>query len=217
MTIYNLLSILALMAIVPCGAYLWFLALASIRARKQAAGEGTLNRFAIAIPAHDEEDVIGHTVVNLKRLDYPADYYDIFVVADFCQDETAQSARTEGATCFERTTGDRSGKGGALLWLFDQIFESETSYDAIVIFDADTRVDPNFLNVMNQRLNQGAMVIQGKHIISNPQAGLFPGLTWAMMTIDNRFNNLGRSNLHIAAKLMGDSICFRTDVIRKYG
>jgi cellulose synthase/poly-beta-1,6-N-acetylglucosamine synthase-like glycosyltransferase len=44
-----------------------------------------------------------------------------------------------------------------------------------------------------------------------------PALTWAMFLIDNRFQNLGRSNLGWSAKHMGDSICFRADVLRKTG
>jgi cellulose synthase/poly-beta-1,6-N-acetylglucosamine synthase-like glycosyltransferase len=86
-----------------------------------------------------------------------------------------------------------------------------------VIFDADTRVDPQFLRVMDWRLAQGYQVIQGQHIISNPNQGWFPALTWAMFLIDNRFQNLGRSNLGWSAKNMGDSICFRVDILRKLG
>jgi cellulose synthase/poly-beta-1,6-N-acetylglucosamine synthase-like glycosyltransferase len=54
-------------------------------------------------------------------------------------------------------------------------------------------------------------------VISNPDAGWFPALTWAMFLIDNRFQNRGRSNLGWSAKNMGDSICFRRDVLQKTG
>ena len=42
-------------------------------------------------------------------------------------------------------------------------------------------------------------------------------LTWAMFLVDNRFQNLGRSNLNLSAKNMGDSICFQKEVLRKMG
>jgi cellulose synthase/poly-beta-1,6-N-acetylglucosamine synthase-like glycosyltransferase len=38
-----------------------------------------------------------------------------------------------------------------------------------------------------------------------------------MFLIDNRYQNLGRTNLGWSAKLMGDSICFREAVLRKMG
>ncbi len=45
---------------------------------------------------------------------------------------------------------------------------------AIVVFDADTSVDPSFLRIMDARLANGSQVIQGQHVISNPSDGWFP-------------------------------------------
>jgi cellulose synthase/poly-beta-1,6-N-acetylglucosamine synthase-like glycosyltransferase len=87
----------------------------------------------------------------------------------------------------------------------------------VVVFDADTRVDAGFLRVMDARLAEGASVVQGQHRIANPDDGWFPALTWAMFLVDNRFQNLGRSNLGLSAKNMGDSICLRADVVRRLG
>jgi cellulose synthase/poly-beta-1,6-N-acetylglucosamine synthase-like glycosyltransferase len=115
----------------------------------------------------------------------------------------------------ERNEGPRTGKGAALSWLFQRVLDNRC--DAVVIFDSDTQVDGDFLRVMDARLSQGDRVVQGQHIISNPETAWFPALTWAMFLIDNRFQNLGRSNLGWSAKNMGDSICFRADVLRKIG
>src|SRR5579864_2974975 len=41
-------------------------------------------RFAILIPAHDEELLIGRLLLNLRELEYPADQYVVHVVADNC-------------------------------------------------------------------------------------------------------------------------------------
>jgi cellulose synthase/poly-beta-1,6-N-acetylglucosamine synthase-like glycosyltransferase len=94
---------------------------------------------------------------------------------------------------------------------------ADGNWDAVVIFDADTQADPSFLQIMDARLAQGDQVIQGNHMIRNPQDGWFPALTWAMYLVDNRFQNLGRSNLGWSAKHMGDCICLRADVLQKMG
>ena len=60
-------------------------------------------------------------------------------------------------------------------------------------------------------------MIHGQHIIRNPNQSWFPALTWAMFLIDDRFQNLDRSNLGWSAKNMRDSICFRVDVLRQLG
>lgn len=200
-----------------CGLYLWLLALASVAGPRRISTPRRERRFAIAIPAHDEEDVIGASVATMQRLDYPRDKYDIYVVADFCNDRTAEVARASGAKCFERQEGDRGAKGAVLRWLFPKIFAESNKYDAVVIWDADTQVEASFLRAINARLEAGAQVIQGRHVISNPRSGWFPALAWAMMTIDNRFNNLGRDRLGLSAKHMGDSICFKSEVLKSMG
>jgi cellulose synthase/poly-beta-1,6-N-acetylglucosamine synthase-like glycosyltransferase len=215
--VLSTISLLLWCAVGAAGAYLWFLALASIRASRGLPPATSTHRFAIAVPAHDEEAVIGQTVATLRQQRYPAEMYDIFVVADHCTDRTVEAASNQGATCLERDDGPRGGKGQALRWLFERIFTAGTSYDAVVVFDADTQVDAGFLSVMNARLAAGAKVVQGRHVISNPREGWFPALTWAMMTIDNRYHNQGRIALGLSAKHMGDSICFRSDVLRSLG
>jgi cellulose synthase/poly-beta-1,6-N-acetylglucosamine synthase-like glycosyltransferase len=196
-----------------------YLLLLAISAFRSAAKPDTyhhipLNRFVIIIPAHDEASTIGAMVRRLRSLDYPPDLFSVHVIADHCSDDTAEIARREGAIVHERNEGPRTGKGAALFWLFQRILGDDYC-DAVVIFDADTRVDSAFLCVMNWRLAQGDQVIQGQHIIANPDQGWFPALAWAMFLIDNRFQNLGRTNLGWSAKNMGDSICFSVNVLRQ--
>ncbi len=144
--------------LLPVG-YLLLLALASARASAspKIIGLRPSHHFAIAIPAHSEEGVIGNTVTRLFDLNYPKDLFDIHVVADHCTDQTAAAARRAGAVVHERSEGARTGKGAALSWLFKRIL-SHDDYDAIVIFDADSQVDPDFLRVMDARLAQGDLI-----------------------------------------------------------
>lgn len=196
--------------------YLGMLALAAIPNRRVAPSAQPRHRFAIAIPAHNEESVIGQTVSMIKKMDYAPDLFDVLVVADHCSDQTVEIAREAGALAYERQEEPRGSKGAALRWLFQRTLEG-SSYDAVIIFDADTHVAPDFLRIMDARLAQGDQVIQGQHRIRNPEDGWFPALTWAMFLVDNRLQNQSRSNLGWSAKNMGDSICLRADVLRQLG
>jgi cellulose synthase/poly-beta-1,6-N-acetylglucosamine synthase-like glycosyltransferase len=213
----SIFSVIILVAMVVPLAYLYLLAFGALRRRAPLAPCEPCYRFAVAIPAHDESLVIGQTVTRLHSLDYRPDYLDIYVVADHCTDETAFLARQAGAICFERKDNPRSGKGAALGWLFARIWETGVPYDAVIVFDADTQVDVGFLRAMASRLSKGEPVIQGQHRIRNPQDGWFPALTWAMFLVDNRFQNWGRASLGLSAMNMGDSICFRSDILRQIG
>ena len=53
----------------------------------------TMRKFGIIIAAHNEEQVIGHTVSHiLNNINYPRDRYDLFVVAHNCTDHTVEEA-----------------------------------------------------------------------------------------------------------------------------
>jgi cellulose synthase/poly-beta-1,6-N-acetylglucosamine synthase-like glycosyltransferase len=198
--------------------YLLLLALGAIcsTSRPDTNSRSPSTRFMIIVPAHNEVSVIRATINRLHALNYPSHLFSIHILADHCSDNTAEAARHAGALVYERNEGPRTGKGAALSWLFQRILKKEQC-EAVVIFDADTQVHPEFLRVMDWRLAQGDQVIQGQHIIRNPNQGWYPALTWAMFLIDNRFQNLGRSNLGWSAKNMGDSICFRVEILLKLG
>ncbi len=198
-------------------AYLYLLAGAAIRRRPTAPSTDPQHRFAFLIPAHNEEAVVGRTVATLRQMDYPAELYDIYVVADHCGDATAEKARTAGATCFERREGVRGSKAAALAWLLERVREAGLAYDALVILDADTQVDGQFLRYVDAGLAQGHRIVQGRHVIANPQDGPYPALAWVMMTLDNRLQNQGRSNLSGSARLMGDSVCYRAGILEHAG
>jgi len=215
--LWLLLGLLFLAAVGFETGYLYLLSLASSIPRRVKQAPINPLRFAVAITANDEADVIADTIRTIRDADYPSELLEVFVAADHCTDATAQLAREAGAKVFERFTGEREGKGPSLSWLFQRIFEQTNDIQAVAIFDADTSVDPLFFKEMSQRLAQGDVAIQGKHVIRNHRDGWLPALIWAMFIIDNRFQNQGRANLGFSAKNMGDSICFRADVLQRYG
>jgi len=212
-TTLSILNTLILVCILAGAIYWFILAIASIRKIAHPTRPATYARLAAVIPAMDEEAVIGQTIQSILAANYPAGYLDIYVVADHCQDNTADIARSMGAQTYERTGTFATDKGTALAWLFDRIIGSGKVYTAYVIFDADTLVQPGLFDEMNASLATGAQVIQGKHIIRNERRGWFAALAWSMFIIDNRYQNQGRTNLGFSAKNMGDSICIRSDIL----
>lgn len=213
----TLFSFGLLFLVVPPIGYLLVLALASLSpGRVPALRDRPSTRFVIAIAAHDEERVIEATVRAMRALDYPPALFEVHVVADHCQDATAARATAAGAHAHERNEGQRGGKADALRWLWGRI-PGPDACDAVVVFDADTRVSPDFLRVMDAHVVAGADIVQGRHVISNPHAGWFPAITWAKFIVDNRFQNAGRVRLGWSAKHMGDSICLRRLALAQLG
>ncbi|MBP1693374.1 MAG: glycosyl transferase family 2, partial [Chloroflexi bacterium] len=71
--------------------YLLLLTIASFRAERSTEIQSTIPslRFALLVPAYNEERLLPGLLNSLRRLDYPDDLYEIHVVADNCTDQTA--------------------------------------------------------------------------------------------------------------------------------
>lgn len=171
------------------------------------------HRLAVVVPAHNEEAVIGRTVGHLLAQRYPRTHFDVHVVADHCDDDTAGVARRSGAEVHVRTEAPRGRKGYALAWVLSRLMADPRCYDAFVVFDADSRPDSTCLAELQRELAQGARVVQGRHVIANPDASLFAALADVDMRLNNRIRNQAKDNLRLSVRLMGDAMCFRRDVL----
>lgn len=188
-----------------------------VKIKEKPLKEDKQHRFMTIIPAHNEEKVVANLVESLKRLDYPKDLYDIYVIADNCTDKTAEVAKKAGAIVYERFDEAHKTKGHALQWFLAQKIEEDAPYDAFCIFDADNIVDENFLKVMNKKLCQGEDVVQGYKDIKNPSdswvsAG-YAIFYWTM----HRFYHLARYNIGLSPLMNGTGFMVKFDVIKPQG
>lgn len=190
--------------------YLAFLTLLALLRRPRTFNNGNTGRrrFAILVPAHNEELVIEKTITSLKNIDYPRDLYDIVVIADNCSDKTAALSKESGVMVYERVDRVHVGKGYALRWCLDQIMRSQLSHDAFVVIDADTVVSSNFLSVMEAYLDEGAECIQCSDLVV-PQPGTWsPEMTRVAFILHNYVRPLGKLSIGCSAGLNGNGMCF---------
>src|SRR5579859_5321828 len=119
--------------------YLIVLTVAAMFARRHGPAAGAAQRrFAILVPAHNEQALIGRLLSSLSQIDYPRDRFDVCVVADNCTDATAAIAERNGARVFERFDEQHKAKGFALRWLLQRLKDNGEAYDAFIVLDADT-------------------------------------------------------------------------------
>jgi cellulose synthase/poly-beta-1,6-N-acetylglucosamine synthase-like glycosyltransferase len=194
--------------------YFYFLVYHSVRLPEIPEIKQINGRFAIAIPAHDEESVIGETIKAIKNCDYPIDLIDVYVVADHCSDGTADAARLAGAICYEREEAPQGSKGAAINWLLDMIWKAGIAYEAVLFFDADNRPDREFLKTIHAALQAGKPFVQGRVRVSNPEDGWYPALIEAIETVDGRLNQVSRTNLGLSAKISGYGFGVKSSVLR---
>ena len=173
--------------------------------------------FAVIVAAHNEAQVIGELVENLHMLKYPDSMYDIFVIADNCKDNTADIARKAGSLVYERENKQDQGKGFALEWMFNKLFALPKKYDAVVIFDADNLVHPDFLLEMNDHFCKGEKIIQGYLDTKNPNDTWVSGCFALSFWMINYLWNYAKYNIGLSSVLGGTGMCISTEVLRKNG
>lgn len=199
-----ILAIAALYLLVPAMAALFY------KAREpEVSGD---SHVVVLIPAHDEEGSIAHCVRAFDAQTYPADRFEIVVIADNCTDETASVARGAGAEVLVRDEPDVRGKGQALRWAIERVLARETPPAAVVVVDADTTAAPSLLAGLVDRFERGAEAVQGESLLvddGSPEQALRA----AAFLLVNRTKPSGRSVLGLAVALQGNGMLFGSRVL----
>jgi len=199
------------------GAYQLMLAFFAYRAPKKPVNHAPQKSFAVLIAAHNEEQVVGALIENLKQMKYPKELFDIFVIADNCTDGTADIARSMGVYACERTNPTLRGKGYAIEWMLKELWRRPRQYDAVVMFDADNLVSEDFLQHMNDDLCNGAQVIQGYLDTKNPHDSWITASFAISYWYSYRLLQLPRRNLKLPSYLGGTGMCFAVPLLKEMG
>ncbi len=199
------------------GCYYLVVALFSLTVAKPAPKSREQHRFALLVAAHNEESVIGELIESLKGLDYPADKFDVFVVADNCTDKTAELAKNAGAYVWERFNTEKRGKGYAMEFAFEKLFAMENTHEYFCVFDADNLVEKDFLIRMNEKINEGYKAVQGYLDSKNPTDNWLTFSYSLWYWINNRVAQLSRGNLGLGCRLGGTGFAVSSKLIREYG
>lgn len=169
-------------------------------------------KVSILVPAHNEESVIGKTIENLLKLDYPS--YEVLVIDDRSTDDTGNilrqlksSTASNRFSYFSRLNGDRPGKAAVLNDAFPQ-----SQGDILCIFDADAIVEPDFLIRLIPYFTEGVGAIQARKVLLNPHQN------W--LTLCQRYEYLldaylqsQRDSLQGAVELRGSGMLLRREAL----
>jgi cellulose synthase/poly-beta-1,6-N-acetylglucosamine synthase-like glycosyltransferase len=205
------LAALALPATFSCG-YLFLLTLLSGAAHPPPRSTRQL-RFDIVVPAHNEESGIARTVESLRRIDWPAECFRVWVVADNCTDATAAVAQAAGASVLVREDATLRGKGYALTFGFRSSMD-EGWASAIVVVDADAEVSANLLEAFAARIERGACAVQAHYGILNPWASWRTQLITIAKGAFHIVRSRARERLGVSCGVRGNGWCVTHDLLR---
>ena len=184
-----------------------------LRPRAESSGlRRSISRIAVVVPAHNEEDGVADTVTSLRRCLAANSPHTIVVVADNCDDRTADRAQAAGARVLVRNDSELRGKGFALEFAFRVLLGE--GFDAMAVVDADTIVEPAFLAVIERCLAQGADAVQCRYGVLNPQASMRTRLMNVALLAFNVLRPRGRERLGLSVGILGNGFAVTSDTLR---
>ena len=168
----------------------------------QIINENYKPSVTVMIPAHNEESVISNTVCNILNMDY--ENFDIIIIDDRSSDNTASVIKDlehkyDKVTALIRPKDAFPGKSAVLNDAF-KIAKGE----AILVFDADATVEPEFLSKLIPYLEpKDVGAVQARKVIRNKNVNLLTRCQNNEYTMDTHFQ-VGRDSIKGAVELRGN-------------
>src|SRR5574344_1507263 len=174
------------------------------------------HKYAVLIPARNEEAVIANLLDSIKRQDYPSKLVTVFVIADNCTDNTAKIARENGAICYERFNDEQRTKGFALQFLFERIKEDYgiNSFEGYFIFDSDNLINKDYITRMNDSFDAGEKIITSYRNTKNFDEN-WVASTYALHWLRSiRYRHRARSVFRLATNIQGTGFLFASELVK---
>ncbi len=186
------------------------------RKRKQRKQPEELNYnykpfVSIMIPAHNEQDVIAETVENVLKMTY--EKYEVIVIDDRSEDDTALVLKSledkyKNVKALIRDPESFPGKSAVLNEAL-----ALAKGEAILVFDADARMNPDFLTELVPHLekdNVGA--VQARKVVINRNENFLTRCQDNEYALDNHFQ-IGRNAVKGAVELRGNGELIKREAL----
>jgi len=168
-------------------------------------------KILVLIPAFKEDVVILEVVEDALKQDYPADYYQIVIIADSLSENTIELLKTYPIEIIQ-VDFSKSTKSKALNAACYQI---KDYYDMVVILDADNLMAKDFLKRMNLGFANGFKVIQGHRIAKNSDTS-FALLDGISEEINNHIFRQGHRAAGLSSALIGSAMGFEYVLFKRF-
>jgi cellulose synthase/poly-beta-1,6-N-acetylglucosamine synthase-like glycosyltransferase len=168
-----------------------------------------LNRIALLVPAYKEDGIILSTADNLLSLDYPADLYTIYIIADGFQSATLEQLRGMPLKVME-VSFEKSTKTKSLNEAFRRM---DAEHDIVLVCDADNMLSRDYLQRINSSFVNGAKAVQGRRVAKNLDSS-YAILDACSEAVNNHIFRKGANAIGLASSVIGSGMAFEFAKLR---
>ncbi len=164
------------------------------------------NRFIVLIPSYKGEKLIFETVNAILGQTYPQRMFDVTVIADH-EDEMTNFRLAQLPITLLTPNFDKSTKARSLQYAINNLPQFKI-YDIVVILDAGTIVDQDFLLQMNDAYEvSGTKAIQAHRLSKNRDTAI-AHMDAAFEEINNTVFRRGHITIGLSSALAGSGNAF---------
>lgn len=204
-SIYFITQVIVLIVLLLPAIYIFVFALAGLFYRQPKYPlNPALRKIAVLIPGYKEDDVIVEVANDALAQDYPAEKYDVVIIADSFQPETIALLKKLPVKVIE-VKFDKSTKSKALNKAMEQLPDI---YDIAVVLDADNVMAADFLTKVNAAFENNFMALQGHRAAKNMDTALAI-LDAVSEEINNHIFRKGHRVLGLSSAIIGSGMAFR--------
>jgi len=204
MLLFNYLQIILLILLGLATLYIFVFSLAGLFYRQPSPkASASFRKMAVFVPGYKEDEVIVSVAKEALKQDYPAEYYDVIIIADSFQPETILKLRELPLKIIE-VSFEKSTKSKALNKAMEQLDEP---YAIAVILDADNVMATDFLEKINGAFGEHCMAVQGHRTAKNSDTSLAV-LDAISEEINNHIFRKGHRVLGFSSAIIGSGMAF---------
>ena len=171
-------------------------------------------RTTVLIPAHNERDIIGGIIGDVISQLHEGDR--AIVIADNCDDDTAEVSRGFGAEVIERTNLEHRGKSYALQYALNLLSEEDVLPEVVIVVDADCRISSQAISLLSTKAGQLNRPAQGSYIFGGLKGSANSNLASSFtLWFKNHIRPLGSMRAGMPCQLTGSGMAFPWEAIRK--
>lgn len=168
-------------------------------------------RIAVFIPAYKEDRVIIETARQAAGHNYPADYFDVFIIADQLKEETMLTLYQLPVKVI-KVAFAQSTKARSMKYALQQI--PDHLYDVLMILDADNIMGAGCLEKTNSAFQKGWRMVQLHRTAKNKNTATAI-LDAASEEINNHIFRQGHRSLGVSSALIGSGMAFEYTQFKK--
>ncbi|MGQ1909563.1 glycosyltransferase [Marinifilum sp. RC60d5] len=161
------------------------------------------HKFAVLIPGYKEDSVILNVAKDATKQDFPADKFEIVIIADSFQQSTLDELMKLPIRLIE-VSFDKSTKAKALNRAMEILGDD---YDVALILDADNIMKPDFISKLNVAFQRGYKAVQGHRVAKNTNTA-FAILDAVSEEVNNHIFRKGHRVLNMSCGLIGSGMAF---------